>query len=167
VVVASDQGQFQYIAIGTIFRGWALAIKGETKNGIESIREGLDEYRATGAESWAPYYNALLAELLHKVRSRHEALNVLDEAQTAAKKAANGFFWEAEMLGLKGEVLRSDLTRQGEVEDSFGKAIALARDLRTKSLELRASISLARLWRDRGRVEDARDLLQTVYSWFY
>jgi predicted ATPase len=166
ISMASDQGQLQYIAIGTIFKGWALAIKGETKKGLELIRDGFAEYQATGAQSWAPYYNALLAELLRKVKNYDEALNVLNEAQSTAKKAAHQFFWEAEMFRLEGELLRSDLRRQGGVDDCFAKAVAIARDLRAKSLELRASISLARLWRDRGRLDEARDLLRVIYGWF-
>jgi predicted ATPase len=63
------------------------------------VRRELAECCATGAESWAPYYNALLSELLHKVKSSDEALNVLHEAQMAARKAADQFFWEAEMIG--------------------------------------------------------------------
>jgi adenylate cyclase len=164
--MASNQGQLQYVAIGNIFMGWALAAKGGTKDGIELVRQGVEEYRATGAKSWAPYYNYLLAELLRDADGSEEALNVLHEAQAAAKKAAKQFFWEAEMTRLEGELLISDLTKQGEAEACFGKAVALARDLNMKSLELRASTSLARLWRHRGKVANARDLLGAIYGWF-
>ena len=164
--MAANQGQLQYVAIGTIFRGWALAAQGETKEGIEAVRQGVAEYRATGAESWAPYYNALLAELLYEAKCNEEALSVLHEAQIAAKKAAEQFFWKAEMMRLEGELLLSHLTKQGEAESCFGKAIAIARDLNMKSLELRISTSLARLWRDQGKRTQARDLLTPVYDWF-
>ena len=93
IAKATDQGQAMYIAIGKVFQGWALAVAGQTETGIGLMRQGLHDYRATGAESWAPYYQALLAEQLGQAGLLNEASAALQEAQHTAKRAADRFFW--------------------------------------------------------------------------
>jgi hypothetical protein len=84
---AMDQGQAMYAAMGKVFLGWASAVAGRAETGIGLMRQGLHEYRATGAESWVPYYKALLAEQLGRAGLVDEALTALQEAQHAAKRA--------------------------------------------------------------------------------
>ena len=164
---ATDQGQTMYVAMGTVFLGWASTLAGATEKGIGLMRRGLDDYRATGAESWAPYYSALLAEQLGQAGLVEEASAVLYEARDAAKRASDRFFWGAELLRLEGELrLRSRSTEAREAEESFRSAITMARDQHAKSLELRASMSLARLWREQGKPKQAREVLAPVYGWF-
>ena len=164
---ATDQGQTMYVAMGTVFLGWASAFAGATEAGIGLMRQGLHDYRATGAESWVPYYSALLAEQLGQAGLVEEASAVLYEARDAAKRASDRFFWDAELLRLEGELrLCSRSTEAREAEENFRSAITMARDRHAKSLELRASMSLARLWRDQGKVQQARELLAPVYGWF-
>ena len=131
------------------------------------MRQGLHDYRATGAESWVPYYSVLLAEQLGQAGFIEEASAVLYDARDAAKRASDRFFWDAELLRLEGELrLCSRPTEAGEAEENFRSAITMARERHAKSLELRASMSLARLWRDQGKPQQARELLAPVYGWF-
>jgi predicted ATPase len=156
-----------YLAMGTIFLGWASAFGGAIETGIGLMRQGLDDYRATGAQSWVPYYGALLAEQLGQAGFVEEASAVLNEARDAAKRASDRFFWDAELLRLEGELrLCSRSTEARDAENSFRSAITMAQDQQAKSLELRSCISLARLWRDQGKVQQARELLAPVYGWF-
>ena len=156
-----------YVAIGKIFLGWAIAVAGTSESGIGLLRQGLRDYRATGTESWAPYYGALLAERLGRVGSTGKALTVLHEAQRSANRAADHFFWEPEMRRLEGELcLSSHSIDAANAEEKFLRAITTARERHAKSLELRASTSLARLWRDEGKRTEARDLLAPIYGWF-
>ena len=164
---ATDQGQKMYVAMGTIFLGWASAVGGTTETGIGLMRQGLHDYRATGAESWTPYYRALLAERLGQAGLVEEASAVLYEARDAAKRASDRFFWDAELLRLEGELrLPSRSTEAREAEENFRGAITMARERHAKSLELRAAMSMARLWRDQGKPQQARELLAPVYGWF-
>jgi predicted ATPase len=131
------------------------------------MRHGLHDYRATGAQSWVPYYSALLAERLGQAGLVEEASAVLYEARNAAKRASDRFFWEPELLRLEGELrLCSRSTEAREAEENFRSAITLAQERHAKSLELRAAMSLARLWRDQGKLQQARELLAPVYGWF-
>jgi predicted ATPase len=165
--MASDQGQLMYLAMGTVFLGWASAVAGQAETGIKQVREGIDRYRATGAEAWAPYYSALLADLLWRVGRAEEALGVLHDAQTASRRIAERYFWEAELLRLEGELLLSASSGNvAEAEVLFQQAIAKARDRHSKSLELRASTSLARLRRDRATTPTVGDQLASIYGWF-
>ena len=150
-----------------LFLGWASAIAGQAERGIQLVREGIDRYRATGAEAWAPYYSALLADLLWRVGRAEEALDVLHDAQTASRRIAERYFWEAELLRLEGELLLSASSgSKDEAEVTFRRAIARARDRGSKSLELRATTSLARLCRAGGTSPTVRDQLAAIYGWF-
>jgi predicted ATPase len=165
IASATNQGQAMYVAIGKVFLGWALAVAGRMENGIGLMRQGVHEYRATGAESWAPYYEALLAEQLARAGLVDEASTALQEAQHAAKRAADQFFWDAELRRLEGE-LHVCLKQTRNAEESFCSAIAIAREQHARSLELRACISLARVWREQGKCIEARTLLGPIYGWF-
>jgi predicted ATPase len=86
------------------------------------MRQGLHDYRATGAQSWVPYYGALLAEQLGQAGFVEEASAVLNEARDAAKRASDRFFWEAELLRLEGELrLCSRSTEAREAEKKFSE----------------------------------------------
>ena len=142
---------------------------------VEQIRQGLADYRATGAELFRPYYLALLAEAYGKGGQAAEGLTVLAEALATVEKTGERFH-EAELYRLKGELL---LAQEGyrlqavgyrekieEAEECFWKAIEIARRQQAKSLELRAVTSLARLWQQQGKKHEARQLLAEIYDWF-
>jgi len=154
------------MAFGAILRGWALAYQGQAMEGIEQMHQGLRAYRATGAEILRPYFLALLAET-HRTMGQPEAgLTVLTEALTLADTTGQRWY-EAELYHLKGElVLQRSLDNQAEAETCFQQAIAIAQNQQAKSWELRAATSLARLWYQQGKRQEAHDLLAPVYNWF-
>jgi predicted ATPase len=127
------------------------------------MRRGLADYQATGAEFLRTDYLALLAEAYGRRGLVDEGLNVLVEALDAANGTGERR-WQAELFRLKGELI---LTRdEDEAEACLVRAIEVARSQRAKSLELRASKSLSRLWQRQGKREEARRLLEEIYGWF-
>jgi predicted ATPase len=182
IALATEQGFPFWVAQGTMMRGWALADQGRGKEGIAQLHEGVTAYRATGAEVFLTGWLALLAEAYGKVEQTEEGLRVVDEALTLVEKKGEQVY-EAELYRLKGmlallpkgqglqfTVKKSPESGVGspesEAEECFWQAIEVARRQQAKSLELRAVMSLARLWQHQGKQEEGRKLLAEVYSWF-
>ena len=165
MALAAEQGLVQLLAVGTIRRGRALAARGLGEEGLAQMHQGLAAYRATGAEVRRPYYLALLAETYGKVGQPSQGLSVLTEALTMVDKTAEGW-WEAELHRLKGELLLRRASPTEEVEACFRQALAVAQHQQARSLELRAAMSLARLWQRQGKRDAAHDLLAPIYGWF-
>src|SRR5262249_30149736 len=151
--------------------GWALAAQGQREVGMAQMHQGLPAYRARGAELWRPYFLALLAEVYGKTGQYLEGLTLLTEVLTAADKNGERFY-KAEVYRLKGELtLQSQVQGlnskvEKEAEDCFWQAIGIARKQQAKSLELRATMSLARLWQQQGKTAEAHKLLAEIYGWF-
>jgi predicted ATPase len=171
MALASEQGAPYWLARGTILRGWVLAEQGQAGEGIAQIRQGLAVVRGTGTELLWPYYLALLAEAYGKGEQLEEGLTVLAEALAAVDKTGERVY-EAELYRLKGELtlqakvqsLKSKV--EEEAEECFWKAIEVARTQQAKSLELRAVMSLARLWQQQGKKAEAQQMLAEIYGWF-
>jgi predicted ATPase len=154
------------LATGTILRGWALAEQGQGEEGMAQMRQGLAARHATGAEADRPYLLALLAEGYGKAGRTMEGLHVLAEA-LAVMDAIRERYYEAELYRPKGAfLLRHAAEQDAEAEACFHQALEVARRRQAKSLELRAAMSLARLWQSQGKREDARQLLAEIYGWF-
>jgi predicted ATPase len=164
--LATEQGFPHWMAQGAILRGWTLAQQGQAQAGIEQIHQGLRAFRATGAETFRPYWLTLLAEAHGTIGEPEAGLTVLTEA--LALVDTTGERWcEAEIYRLKGELLLQQSTsNQTEAESCFHQAINITRSQQAKSLELRAATSLARLWQQQGKRQEAYDLLAPVYHWF-
>jgi len=173
--LSAEQGFPAWLAQGSVLRGWALAEQGQAEEGIIQIRQGMATWQATGAELGRPYFLALLAEACGKAGQIEEGLNTLAEALDTVNK--NGERWyEAELYRIKGELLMAREHKHqkpkgkkeavSEAETCFSKAIDIARSQSAKSLELRATISLSRLWRRLGKKKKARLLLADAYGWF-
>ena len=128
------------------------------------MRQGLEAYRATGR----PYYLALLAETYGKAGQSAEGLRLLTEAIALAANSG-GHWWAPELHRLQGELLlvQASLGQQcEEAEACFHQALEVARRQQARSLELRAAMSLARLWQQQGKRQAAHHLLVEVYTWF-
>jgi predicted ATPase len=167
ITLATEQGFSLLTARGAVLRGWALAQQGQAQEGITQITQGLTACRATGAELGRPYGLALLAEA-HGVLGEPEAgLTALAEALTLAETTGERWY-EPELYRLKGELilLQQSADNQAEAEDCFQQAITIAQNQSAKSWELRAATSLARLWYQQGKRQEAHDLLAPVYGWF-
>jgi predicted ATPase len=165
---SAERGFAQTLWQAAMLRGWALAAQGQEAEGIAQIRQGLTAYLEAGAELNRPYYLALLAEAYGTGGQVAEGLSVVAEALAAVDKTGDRL-WEAELYRLKGELTlhqSSGHRRESEAEACFHKAIEIARKQQAKSLELRAAISLARLWQQQGKQAEAHTLLSEIYNWF-
>jgi predicted ATPase len=156
----------EFLAMGTIRRGWALVAEGRPEQGIADIQQGLTTLRATATKRDRYYYLAMLAEVYGQTGQTDQGLNALAEALEMVERTDERW-WEAEVHRLKGALLLSRPAQDmAAAEECFNRAIAVAQGQSAKSLELRAAMSLARLWRDQSRATEARDLLAPVYGWF-
>jgi predicted ATPase len=163
--LAEEHGLPYYAAIALLTRGWAVAMHGHDE-GIELIREGLASSLAIGTKQQHGYFLALLAEALNKAGRVEEALEALKEGMDVTERN-NEPFYEAEMYRLKGDALvMAGVDSPSEAESCFQRAIEIARKQQAKSFELRAAMSLARLWRQQGKCEEGRGLLKEIYDWF-
>ena len=154
------------MAMGAILHGWALAQQGKAQEGIEQLHQGLIAFRATGAELSRPYWLALLAEAYGTTGEPEAGLTALAEALTLVDTTGERWY-EPELYRLKGELLlQHSSDNQTEAETCFHHALDIARNQQAKSFELRAATSLARLWQQQGKRQEAHDLLAPVYNWF-
>lgn len=174
IALSMEQGFPHYISMGTILRGWATAQQGDVEAGIIQIRDGLAAGDSTQIRIARTHFLAMLAEAHCQAGQVEEGLNVLAEALTSIEQSFERQ-WQAELYRLKGELLllvKNGDHNQAEItasEDCFLKALTLARQQGSKALELRAVLSLGRLWHIQGspsKSDEARQLLEEVYGWF-
>jgi len=166
VALATEQGFPLLAALGTILRGWALAMQGQGEAGLALVHQGIAAWRATGAVLNVPYLCTLLAELSAHLGHPEDGLQALAEAYTLVEQHEERY-WEAEVCRLRGVLLlRQPGTPQAEAEACFQQALDVARRQQAKSLELRTAMSLAHLWQQQGKRAAARDLLAPIYGWF-
>jgi predicted ATPase/class 3 adenylate cyclase len=157
-------------AMASILKGWTLAQEGDLAEGIAQMRRGLAAQLATGAELARPYWLCLIAEACLESGAALEGLALLDEAEAAVQQTDERY-WEAEIHRLRGQLLlaASDPAAPAVVrsaEECYRRALEVARRQGTRSLELRAAVSLSRLWQAAGRHDEARELLAPIYEWF-
>jgi DNA-binding winged helix-turn-helix (wHTH) protein/predicted ATPase len=192
IAVSTDYGFPFFVAWGTVLQGWSLAEQGQGEAGIAQIHQGLSTWHAMGAQLTRPHALALLAEAYGREGQAEEGLRALDEALTAVHSTGERW-WEAESHRLKGEFLlmqavgsrgapvgapeRAPLAVSvggvidlwpilADAETWFRQALDIAHRQGEKSLELRAALSLSRLWWHQGKQTDARQMLGEVYDWF-
>ena len=164
--LAKEQGFPDWMAFGSLIRAWALAQQGQAQEGIEQIHLGLTTYRATGAELYRPSWLALLAEAQGTIGEPEVGLVVLTEALTLVD-TTGARWYEPELYRLKGELLLAQSPdNHTEAETCFQHALSIAQSQSAKSWELRAATSLARLWQQQGKRDEARQLLGDIYGWF-
>jgi adenylate cyclase len=191
ITLAIEQGFPYWMAFGTMVRGWALAEQGQVEEGIAQMRQSLVAFQAMGTEVQRPHFLALLAEAHTKKGQIEEGRAALAEALALVDKTGERYY-EAELYRLKGELLltqegknqKSKIKRQkakietspqplapntqaeAEAEACFLKAIEISQRQQAKSLELRATTSLARFWQRQGKKSEAHKLLSEIYNWF-
>jgi predicted ATPase len=166
MTLCTEQGFPFYLALGAVLRGWALAEQGAGAESLEQICQGLAAWRATGAEACQTYLLVLLAEAQGKIGQAEAGLSVLAEALTLVDKTGERC-WGAELQRLQGELrLQQAVPEALQAEACFRQALDVARRQQAKSLELRAAMSLARLWQQQGKQAEAQALLAPVYGWF-
>jgi predicted ATPase len=152
-------------AMGDVLLGWSLAQQGQLATGIDQMHNGLARWHAGEAKLFTPYFLGLLAEGYSWAGEFGAGLDALDNALALVEQT--GERWcEAELHRLRGELQWLQGAPPVEVETQFQQALLLARVQQAKSLELRASISLCRLWRSQDKRGEARLLLAAIYGWF-
>jgi TOMM system kinase/cyclase fusion protein len=166
ITLSTEQGFPLWVALGTIFRGWALAMQGQGEAGLAQAHQGIAAWRATGAALFVPYFSALLADVAAHLGHPEDGLRALAEAHTLVEQHEERW-WQAEIYRLRGVLLLRQIgTPQAEAEAWLQRALEVARDQEAKALELRAALSLSRLWQQQGKREEGRKLLAPIYGWF-
>ena len=149
-----------------VVRGCLLALTGKAADAVHMIISGITALRSTGATLWMPLWVSHLARAYAELGQFDDAWRRIGEAMTAIETTKERWF-EAEVHRIAGEVaLLSPEPDAAKAEAYFERALTVARQQQAKSWELRATMSMARLWRDQGKRKEARDLLAPVYGWF-
>jgi predicted ATPase/class 3 adenylate cyclase len=166
IAVSAEHGNTLFLAYGTFLRGWALFQQGQHEEGLVQLHQGLAAVIAAGGEVARPLYLTLLAEAYGTVAQADKGLSLLAEARTIIDQNGQRYV-EAELHRLEGELrLRQTAPEVSQAARCFQQALDVARRQQAKSLELRAAMSLARLWQSQDKRQEAYDLLAPVYGWF-
>jgi class 3 adenylate cyclase/predicted ATPase len=151
---------------GVAMRGWSIATLGQVEDGMASIRKAIDALAALRMVVRRSYFLTLLADTYASVGQFDEGLAAVREALELIERTGEQR-WEAEVYRLNGTLLGSRSTDDREESEAcFKKAIEIARRQNSRSLELRAATSLARIWAEEDKRTEAYDLLAPVYGWF-
>jgi tetratricopeptide (TPR) repeat protein len=184
IAVCRERGLVLYQAMATTSRGWALVLQDRQDEGFEQLGEGLTNHRLTGAEVILPHFLGLLVEAFGKTNQVDEGLRILEEALEVVQRNGEAYY-QAELYRLKGELLLaqmaagvSEVTTSGKAkiktkptgavraEKCFQRSIKIAREQKAKSWELRSAISLARLYQNQNKHEEAHNALAEIYNSF-
>jgi predicted ATPase len=166
IALADEKGSLFWKALCTPMQGCLFALMGKTSDAVQRIAPGIAALRSTGTTNWMPLHSSYFAKAHAELGQFDEAWRSIGEGVTAAERMKQTWF-KAEVNRIAGEIaLKSPEADPREAEAYFERALSVARQQQAKSWELRASMSLARLWRDQGKVQQARELLAPVYGWF-
>jgi predicted ATPase len=166
VGLADEKTAFQWKGIGMLRQGSLLVLTGKASDAVQMINSGIVGYRSTGSTMWLPLYLSDLGIAYAEVCEVDDAWRCIGEAMTAME-ATKERWCEAEVNRIAGEIaLKSPEPSVAKAVVYFERALSVARQQQAKSWELRAAMSMARLWRDRGKRDEARDLVAPVYAWF-
>jgi predicted ATPase len=166
IALADEKAAFLWKAGVMTFLGCVFAISGKASDAVQMITSGTASWHATGSTVWTPLHLLSLAQARAQVGQLNDAWRSIGEAMTAVETTREKWC-EAEIHRVAGETaLMSSEPDTSNAQAYFECALAVSRKQQAKSWELRASMSLARLWRDQGKVQQARELLAPVYGWF-
>jgi predicted ATPase len=167
MALATEQGFSPRRAQADFLRGWLLVEQGDPEAGITQMANILLSQQARGVSGrWLAHSAALLGEILTKSGRISEALDVVTKAINMTRQSG-GRYYEAELQRVKGEsILTHDPADPQQAEACFQDALKVARGQSAKSLELRAAMSMSRLWHRQGKKAQAQKLLGEVYDWF-
>ena len=164
--LATAQGFPLFVGFGTLWRGWALAVQGESEVALAQLRQGLAAMVAIGQERERPLGLVLLAEAAGQAGQIAEGLCLLAEALMVLETNGQGDLL-AEVYRLQGALLLcQSVPDVAQAEACFQQALTMARHQQAKSWELRATVSLSRLWQQQGKRTEAHALLAPIYGWF-
>ena len=166
IALANEKGAALWKACGMCLQGCLLALTGKAQDAIPILISGITAWRSTGSTVWLPLFQSYSARAHADLGQFDDAWRCIGEALTAVETNKETWF-EAEANRIAGEISliapRPDIAKG---QAYFERALGVARAQKAKSWELRAAMSLARLWRDQGKVQQAREQLAPVYGWF-
>jgi class 3 adenylate cyclase/predicted ATPase len=166
IALAQERGAAYWRALGLAEKGCLFTATGKASDAVRMIASGIAEWQLTASSVWMPFFLLQLAEVQAKVQKFEDARRSIAEAVTAIERSKEAWC-EPEVNRVAGEIaLLSPEREVAKARASFERALAVARQQQAKSWELRAAMSMARLWRDQGKRDEARDLLAPVYGWF-
>jgi predicted ATPase/DNA-binding SARP family transcriptional activator len=163
--LSTDHGLQYWSTGGLLCRGSALAAQGRTEEGMVQLREGIAMARSMGTELMMPHGLVRLAEACRRAGQAQKGLAAVADALATVNRTGERFC-EAEAHRLKGELLWLEGADEADVETCFLRAIEVARRQRATSWELRAVMSMSRLWQEQGKEQEARRLLADAYDRF-
>lgn len=171
ITISKEQGFAYWLAWATVIRGWGLTEQGHVAEGLEDIRQGLSDIQGTGTEIARSHDLSLLAGAHAQAKNTECGLDIAAEALSFIQRSGERLY-EAELHRLRGELIlqRVDGSDSPDVlesaENCFLKAIQIAKNQEAKMWELRATVSLCRLWLKQNKQKQVRPLLSTIYNWF-
>ena len=164
--LGAQRGLPTFEIMGQALQGVALARGGNYDRAVPVLRAAIERWHSTGARFWGRYIRGVLAEALARSDKIEQSLEVCDDVLAEIEQPESRERWHyAELIRLRGWILSLKGDARG-AEQSYGTSLEWARQQQARSWELRAAMSLARLWRDQGKVQQARELLAPVYGWF-
>ena len=164
LAISIEQGFALWLAFGNVMRGWSLAMLGHRDEAIELLRRGLAGCGETGCGVVMPFWLAVAAEIYGCAGQSEQALQLLAQSEDTMEKTSES--WpKAEVHRLRGRQLLG-MRDTTAAEQSFHRALEVARQQSARFWELRAALALARLWRGEDRRREAHALLAPVYGWF-
>jgi len=164
--LADEKGAAQWKAFGMLVQGWLFAVSGKSADAVHMITSGITAWRSAGATVYVPLHLSHLTRAYAELGQFDDAWRCSGEAITAIEMSKERWY-EAEVYRVAGEIaLLSGEPDAAKAQTYFERALAVARRQQAKSWELRAAMSMARLWRNQGKRDQARDLLAPVYGWF-
>ena len=166
IALADERGAPYWKASGTALQGLLFVLTGKAPDAVRLITSGITTLRSTGTTLWMPTWQSYLAKAYAALDQFEDAQRCIGEAMTAVE-TTNERWGEADILRVAGEIALMSLEPDTvKAEAYFNRALDVARKQQAKSWELRAAMSMARLWRDQGKHDEACDLLAPVYNWF-
>ena len=166
VALAEEKGALFWKTTGTVLKGCVLAVTGKASDAVQIITSAVTAFRSTGATVWMPSYLSYLARAHTGLGGYENAWRCIDEAMAMIETSKESWY-QSEVNRIAGEIaLMSPQQDVGKAERHFDGALAIARAQQARSWELRAAMSMARLWLSQGKRNEARDLLASVYGWF-
>jgi class 3 adenylate cyclase/predicted ATPase len=166
IALADQNDTFIFRAFGISLQGWLFAQTGRASDAVRALTSGIAARRSMGATAGMLFFTSYLAKAYAELGQFDEAWRCIGEALVAIE-ATKERLWEAEVNRIAGEIaLMSSQPDMAKAEAYFERALEVARQQQAKSWELRAAMSMARLWRGQGKRDEARNLLAPVYGWF-
>ncbi len=164
--LTNEKGSLPWKVNGMLLRGCLLGLAGKALDAVHVLTNGMTTARSMGATLWMAQWSSHLTRAYAQLDQFDDAWRCIGEAMTAVETTKESWY-EAEVHRTAGEItLLSPKPNPAKAEAYFERALTVARQQQAKSWELRAAMSMARLWRDQGKRDEASDLLAPVYGWF-